>query len=48
MENGDSCPFEENWEGVSVGLDGEMNFPQEWYLLLQMKLPAISKEINFL
>lgn len=27
LENGLSCPFEENWKGVSVGLNGELNFP---------------------
>ncbi|MFO0468275.1 MAG: hypothetical protein ACK5ZX_03090 [Bacteroidota bacterium] len=28
LQHGMSCPFEENWKGVSIGLDGtEVNFP---------------------
>lgn len=27
LEHGISCPFEEHWRGVSIGLDGQLNFP---------------------
>ena len=27
LEHGMSCPFEENWKGVSIGLGGELDFP---------------------
>ena len=27
IEHAICCPFEENWNGVSIGLDGELNFP---------------------
>ena len=48
IEHGICCPFEENWNGVSIGLDGELNFPYGNGIYCYKNLPEkFNKEMYF-
>ena len=48
IEHGICCPFEGNWNGVWIGLDGELNFPYGNSIYCYKNLPEkFNKEMYF-